>query len=65
MSTKKIITVVPKGRRYIMLRLGVGPIYAEQDGGPVLRGETTLTKLSGFWINTVRGCVWIQLRRWS
>jgi hypothetical protein len=57
------IRVVPKGKRYIMIRLGVGPIYAERGGGPCLKTETTWRKLSGFWINTKWGCVWVMLRR--
>lgn len=57
------IRVIPKGRRYFMMRLGVGPIYAEKDGGPCLKTETSWRKLSGFWINTTKGCVWVMLRR--
>jgi hypothetical protein len=47
-----------------MLRLGVGPIYAERNGGLVLKTEVTWRKLCGFWINTRWGCVWIHFRRW-
>jgi hypothetical protein len=57
------IRVVPKGKRSIMLRLGVGPSYAEKGGGPVLKTEVSWRKLNGFWVNTKWGCYWILLRR--
>jgi hypothetical protein len=57
------IVVTPKGKRYIMLRLGVGPIYAEKGGGLVLKTETSWKKISGIWINTSKGCFWIKFRR--
>jgi hypothetical protein len=53
----------PKGHYYIMLRKGIGPIYAERGGGLVLRDETSWRKLSGFWLNTRWGCFWIYFRR--
>jgi hypothetical protein len=58
------IEVLPKGKPYIMLRLGVGPIYAEKGGGLVLKTDVSWKKLSGLWINTPKGCVWIYLRRY-
>lgn len=58
------IDVQPKGKRYIMVRLGIGPIYAEQDGRPCLRWETSWKKIAGFRINTPKGCVWFYFRRY-
>lgn len=60
---KQFIQVIPKGKRYFRLRLGPGWIYAERDGGPCLRDQTSWRKISGIWINTPRGCAWIQFRR--
>ncbi len=57
--------VVPKGKRYIMIPLGIGPIYAEQDGGLVLKTEVTWKKISGIVINTKWGCLWLKFRRFS
>ena len=57
------IRVVPKGKRYIMVPLGIGPTYAEKNGGLVLKTEVSWKKFSGFWINTPKGCIWIQFRR--
>lgn len=57
------VTIEPKGKRYIMLRLGIGPIYAEKGGKACLRNETSWRKLSGFWVNTSLGCFWFELRR--
>jgi hypothetical protein len=57
------ISVQPKGKRYIMIPLGMGPIYAEKDGGMVLKTEVNWTKISGIWINTSKGCLWLQFRR--
>lgn len=61
----EIITVSPGGKRYVFLRLGIGPFYAERGGGLVLRGDTHWTKICGIWINTPRGCVWIKFRRFN
>jgi hypothetical protein len=60
---KVIEAVTPKGRRYGMLRLGVGVHYAEKDGRAVLRHETHWTRICGIWINTKWGCVWLRFRR--
>lgn len=57
--------IVPHGKRYIMLPLGVGVTYAEKNGGLVLKTETTWRKINGIWINTNRGCLWLQFRRIS
>lgn len=57
------IIVVPKGKRYIMVGR-VGPIYAEKNGGLVLKTETSWKKISGFFINTNKGCVWFYFRRY-
>ena len=59
------IVVSPRGKRYIFLRLGVGPVYAERGGYAVLRGQTSWRKLAGFWVNTPWGCVWVHFRRWK
>lgn len=40
-----------------------GPIYAEKNGRAVLKWEISWKKISGFFINTNKGCVWIQFRR--
>lgn len=61
----RVIESAPRGKRYIMLRLGVGPFYAEKNGGAVLRHETSWRKLAGFWINTPWGCLWVRLRRFG
>lgn len=58
------ISVTPKGKRYSMIRLGTGLIYAEKGGGPCLKTEVSWKKISGFWINTTKGCVWIYFRRY-
>jgi hypothetical protein len=58
-----VIRVIPKGKPYVMLRLGVGVTYAEKNGGLVLRGETSWRKINGLWINTRWGCVWMSFRR--
>jgi hypothetical protein len=57
------VKIVPKGKPYLMLRLGIGPIYAEKNGGLVLKTEVYWKKISGVWINTKWGCVWIKFRR--
>lgn len=57
------LSVVPKGKPYIMLRKGVGPIYAEKGGKACLKTDVSWRKLSGFWVNTNRGCLWVQIRR--
>lgn len=57
------VRVIPKGRPYLMLPLGVGPLYAEKGGMPCLRWETSWKKLNGFRINTKWGCIWVELRR--
>lgn len=62
---QKVIEVAPKRRRYIFLRLGVGPFYAERDGAMVLRHEVSWRKWSGVWINTPWGCVWVRFRRFG
>lgn len=54
-----------KGRPYSMLRKGVGVFYSEKDGREVLRWETKWHKISGFWVNTNRGCWWIRFRRFG
>jgi hypothetical protein len=59
-----MVVVSPKGKRYIMLRLGVGVHYREKDGKAVLRDQTSWRKLAGIWINTPWGCVWLHFRRW-
>lgn len=59
------IRVIPKGKRYIMLRKGIGFVQAERDGGLVLNTETSWRKISGIWINTDHGCYWIYFRRSS
>jgi hypothetical protein len=59
------IKVVPKGKRSVMIPLGVGLIYAEEGGGLVLKTEVTWKKISGFVINTNKGCIWIKFRRFS
>lgn len=56
------ITVAPKGKRYIMVgRFGV--VYAEKNSKIVLKTETSWKKISGFFINTNKGCVWFYFRR--
>lgn len=62
------LQVTPKGRRYHMLRLGIGVAYAEKDGRSVLKGETHWTKINCIWLNTKWGCYWFTFRRefkWS
>lgn len=61
----RLITVKksPKNERYIMLRKGLGFFYAEKNGRAVLKGETSWKKICGIWINTNKGCYWIQVRR--
>jgi hypothetical protein len=60
-----VIEATPKGKRYIMLRLGVGVFYAEKDGSAVLKHLVHWTKISGVWINTGLGCWWIRFRRFG
>ena len=57
------LKVQPKGRRYIMLGLGIGVTYAEKNGHLVLKGEASWRKINGIWINTSKGCMWFQFRR--
>lgn len=58
------IVVSPKGKPYIMIGKGIHPIYAEKNGGLVLKTEVHWRKISGFSINTNRGCYWIYFRRY-
>lgn len=50
-------------RRMITLRLGIGIAYAEKNGHPVLREETSWRKVNGIWINTKNNNLWILFRR--
>lgn len=59
----KIYKVIPKGHRYIMIPLGFGVVYAEKNGGLVLKTETSWKKISGFVLNTPKGCLWFYFRR--
>lgn len=59
------VTVSPKRKRYIMLRLGVGVCYREKNGHLVLRNQTSWRKINGIWINTNWGCYWFEFRRTS
>lgn len=54
---------VMRTKGWTLPRYGVGLIYAEREGGPVLLSETTWTKINGIWINTKRGAVWLMFRR--
>jgi hypothetical protein len=64
MVRSRIIVVTPRGKPYLMLRSpGIGPVYAEKNGGLILRDQTSWRKLAGFWVNTPWGCVWIHFRR--
>jgi hypothetical protein len=47
----------------IMLRRGVGIFYSEPNGGMVLKHEVHWTKISGIWVNTRWGSVWLRFRR--
>jgi hypothetical protein len=58
-----VIEFSPKGKRYIMLRQGIGVFYKERNGRSVLRWETSWRKISGIWINTPWGCCWLSFRR--
>lgn len=55
--------IAPKGKRYIMVRLGFHWLYAERGSKPCLRGETHWTKISGVSLNTNLGCAWFYFRR--
>jgi hypothetical protein len=57
------LKIVPKGRPYVMVRLGPGWIYAEKGGGCVLRHEVSWRKISGIRLNTKWGCYWWNFRR--
>lgn len=57
------IEVIPKGKRYWLLRLGVGLAYAEKNGGSVLKTEKHWTKINCIWLNTKWGCYWFIFRR--
>jgi hypothetical protein len=59
----KVYRVVPKGRPYLMIPLGLGVCYSEKGGGLVLKHETSWTKISGFVVNTKKGCFWFYFRR--
>ena len=56
------VVKTPQNKRYIFLRQGIGVFYAEKGGGAVLRHETSWRKICGIWVNTPRGCWWIQVR---
>ena len=56
------IMIIPKGKRYLQLRLGVGWAHASATGGVVLIGQTSWRTINGFWVNTPWGCLWV-LRR--
>jgi hypothetical protein len=49
--------------RYVMLRKGIGPIYAGKGGRLLLKTEVRWYHFSGIWINTKRGCWWLHFRR--
>lgn len=57
------IMIQPKGRPYIMVRLGPAWIYAEKNGGLVRKDETSWKKISGILVNTKKGCFWFEFRR--
>jgi hypothetical protein len=49
--------------RYIMLRPGIGPVYAEKGGHACIKWDVSWRKLAGFYLNTNRGCWWFYFRR--
>ena len=51
----------PKGKPYIMLRRGIGPVYAGRRGRLLLKTEVRWWHWCGFWINSNRGCWWVYL----
>lgn len=61
---KKIVTIAPCGKRYTMVgRLGF--FQSEKDGHSVLKAEKSWRKISGFFINTRWGCLWVRFRRFG
>lgn len=62
---QRVVVRTPKGKRYVMLRLGVGVFYSERNGHEVLRDEAHWTKISGIWVNTPLGCWWLRFRRFG
>lgn len=61
---KNPIKIIPRGKPYLMIPLGIGLIYSEKGGGLVLKEETYWIKISGIVINTKKGCYWIMFRRY-
>lgn len=54
------VTMTPPSRS--MRRRGVGFCYREKDGGLVLLGDATWRKINGVYLNTARGCWWLEFR---
>lgn len=57
--------VVWSDRPILGTRYGIGWAHAAPGGGPALRTETSRKTISGIWINTPRGAVWLYFRRWG
>ncbi len=54
--------IIPRGRPCRTLPLGIGFTHATRDGGPVLRGQSSWRTVTGIWINTRWGCLWVTTR---
>jgi hypothetical protein len=49
--------------RYLMLRQGIGPVFAGKGGKLLLKWEVSWRDFSGVYINTRWGCWWVYFRR--